>query len=298
MKRSIVQIDETLCTGCGECIPGCPEGALQVIDGKARLVSDLFCDGLGACIKTCPYDAITVEEREAEPYDELRVMKESIVPAGANVIAAHLEHLRSHGETGFLNIALGYLKEHDIPVPEKESCPLENVAMHAGGCPGSAAKQFGSAVTPEIKASPLAPAPSRLTHWPVQLHLVTPLAPCYRESDLLLAADCAAFANGDFHDRFMTGKSLAIACPKLDSGIDRYIDKIVAMIDMAEIKSITVVIMEVPCCGGLMTVVEKALEKASRSVPVRLVVIGVQGDVLHEETVFGEEEKHTERERC
>ena len=288
MKRSIVRIDEKLCTGCGECIPGCPEGALQVIDGKARLVSDLFCDGLGACIKTCPYDAITVEEREAEPYDERRVMEESIAPAGANVIAAHLEHLRSHGETGYLNIALEYLKEHDIPVLEMGCHSGQKQGPPGGGCPGSAAQQFSHAGSGEESAKPLASAPSRLTHWPVQLHLVTPLAPCYQESDLLLAADCAAFANGDFHDRYMTGKSLAIACPKLDSGIDRYIDKIVAMIDMAGITSITVAIMEVPCCGGLMTIVEKALEKASRTVPVRLVVIGVQGDVLHEETVHGE----------
>ncbi|HED31174.1 MAG TPA: 4Fe-4S dicluster domain-containing protein [Prosthecochloris aestuarii] len=235
MKRTIVSIDENLCTGCGECIPGCPEGALQVIDGKARLVSDLFCDGLGACINTCPYGAISIEEREAEPYDERSVMEKSIVPAA--------------------------------------------------GCPGSAARQFSSTChEPHVEQAPF-PSISRLAHWPVQLHLVNPQAPCYREADLLLAADCAAFAAGDFHERFMSGRSLAIACPKLDSGIDRYIEKLAAMIDMAGLTSITVAIMEVPCCGGLMTIVEQALARASRPVPVRLVVISVQGDVLSDGAV-------------
>jgi len=282
MKRTIVSIDEALCTGCGECIPGCPEGALQVIDGKARLVSDLFCDGLGACIKTCPYGAIAVEEREAEPYDERRVMKESIIPAGSNVIAAHLDHLRSHGETDYLNRALKYLKECDIAIPEKHLPSEQHQNIPAGGgCPGSAAQQFQAAGS---SPGAVASAPSRLTHWPVQLHLVTPSAPCYHGSDLLLAADCAAFAAGDFHERFMSGRSLAIACPKLDTGIDRYIEKLVAMIDMAGIASITVVIMEVPCCGGLMTIVEQALARSVRTVPVRRVMMSVRGEVLLEET--------------
>ncbi|MBF0587141.1 4Fe-4S binding protein [Prosthecochloris sp. N3] len=284
MKRTIVSIDEQLCTGCGECIPGCPEGALQVIDGKARLVSDLFCDGLGACIRTCPYGAISVEEREAEPYDERRVMEESIIPAGINVIAAHLEHLRSHGQTGYLAVAMECLKERNIAVPEQAGTAEESKRPASGGCLGSAAQQFGNGEPAGRSVKPASPAPSRLTHWPVQLHLVTPLAPCYRESDLLLAADCAAFAVGDFHERFMASRTLAIACPKLDSGIDRYIDKLAAMIDMARIRSVTVAIMEVPCCSGLMTIVEQALAKASRSVPVRRIVISVQGDVLEEET--------------
>lgn len=285
MKRTVVRIDEALCTGCGDCIPSCPEGALQVIGGKVRLVSDLFCDGLGACIKTCPYGAITVAEREAEPYDERRVMSERIVPGGAAVIAAHLEHLHSHGESGFLLEAIDYLVEEGMEVPMRsEACGMFS-QNGSTACTGSTAQQFGGAQANLDGVEPEVSAPSHLAHWPVQLHLVSPLAPCYRGADLLLAADCAAFAAGDFHDRFLQGKSLAIACPKLDTGIDRYIDKLVAMIDMAEIRSITVVIMEVPCCGGLMTIVEQALAKSSRSVDVHRVVMSVQGEVLRQDTL-------------
>jgi len=285
MKREIVEIDEGKCNGCGDCIPGCPEGALQVIDGKARLVSDLFCDGLGACIGTCPQGAITVREREAEPYDERRVMEESIIGGGRNVIAAHLRHLMEHGEEGYLREALAVLEEKGIENPLDETGRKDRAkqAESHGGCPGSAAMQFGrrNEAIPRQAVS----AESELTHWPVQLHLVTPLAPCYHGADLLLAADCAAFAMGGFHSAYMKGKSIAIACPKLDSGIDRYVAKLTAMIDLAKVDTVTVVIMEVPCCGGLLTIVQQALEKASRKVPVKRVVISVRGEVLDEEWI-------------
>jgi ferredoxin len=288
MKREIITIEERLCTGCGDCIPACPEGALQVIDGKARLISDLFCDGLGACVGKCPTGAMRVEAREAEPYDERRVMHESIVKAGPNVIAAHLRHLMEHGEGGYLQTALDYLHEQGIPNPlESEPAPIPSShAHHGGGCPGSRMLDLRGNVhaAPAVAAS-TETFPGELRQWPIQLHLITPIAPYYQGSDLLLAADCTAFAAGDFHARLLRGRSLAIACPKLDVEMDRYVEKLTAMIDMAKVNTITVAIMEVPCCGGLMVLVSKALEKAGRRVPVKQIVMSVTGDIISEEWV-------------
>lgn len=288
MKRQIVTIDEVKCNGCGDCIPGCPEGALQIIDGKARLISDLLCDGLGACIGTCPEGAISVEEREAEPYDERRVMEESIVKGGPNVIAAHLEHLKEHGEEEYLLEAFAYLKEKGIANPFEKKA-LADVrkphGAHVGGCPGSAMVDFRKNGNAGKQIESTVEQPSELAQWPIQLHLVTPLAPYYKGADLLLAADCTAFAMGAFHPAVMKGKSIAIACPKLDTGMDKYVEKLKAMIDLAKINTITVVIMEVPCCGGLTAIVQQALDKASRKVPVKRIVIGIRGEVLDEEWV-------------
>lgn len=286
MKRQIITIDERLCTGCADCIPACPEGALQVIDGKARLVSDLFCDGLGACVGKCPTGAMRVEEREAEPYDERRVMAESIVKAGPNVIAAHLRHLMEHGEDGYLKTALDYLQEQGISNPLETGAASEPAGHgHHGGCPGSRMVDMRGNGTPmpAVTATTTATSPGELRQWPIQLHLVNPVAPYYQESDLLLAADCTAFAVGDFHGRFMRGRSLAIACPKLDVEMERYVEKLTAMIDTAHINTITVALMEVPCCGGLMGLVRQALERARRKVPVKLIVVSISGEVLSEE---------------
>ncbi|MEI8186391.1 MAG: 4Fe-4S dicluster domain-containing protein [Chlorobiaceae bacterium] len=297
MKRQIITIDEKRCTGCGDCIPGCPEGALQVIDGKARLVSDLFCDGLGACIGHCPTGAMKIETREAEPYDEKRVMHESIAKGGPNVIAAHLHHLIDHGQTDFVQQALQYLQEQGIANPlESEPAgkpaahrthPAHSHAPHTGGCPGSRTIDFSANGSNDaaIAAHSHAPVQSALRQWPIQLHLVSPQAPYFQGSDLLLAADCCAFAVGDFHGSFMKGKSLAIACPKLDSEMDIYVDKLAAMIDLSHINTITVAIMEVPCCGGLISIVAEAQRKAKRKVPVKKVVISLQGETLSEEWV-------------
>ncbi len=298
MKRQIITIDETRCTGCGDCIPGCPEGALQVIDGKARLISDLFCDGLGACIGHCPTGAMKIETREAEPYDEKRVMQESIVRGGPNVIAAHLHHLIDHGQSDFVQQAIAYLEEQGIANP-LDSQVHDNLlvqqlhkghhqAPHGGGCPGSKVVDFSA--KKHSSAATVAPVSgvsiqSALRQWPIQLHLVSPQAPYYQGSDLLLAADCTAFAVGNFHGSFMHGKSLAIACPKLDSEMDIYVDKLATMIDLSHINTITVAIMEVPCCGGLMSIVAEALRKATRKVPVKKIVIGLQGETLAEEWV-------------
>lgn len=284
MKRKIIKIDSDLCTGCGLCIPNCPEGAIQLIDGKARLISDLFCDGLGACLGHCPEGAITVEEREAAPYDEPQVM-ENIIKAGPNTIKAHLEHLRDHGQKEFLAQAVQVLRQKGIANP-LETIPAPNPAGpsgHGGGCPGSRMMSFGKQ-TGEPAADP-GTRPSQLTHWPIQLHLLSPVAPHYQGADVLLAADCTAFALGDFHKDYLKGKALAIACPKLDEGQETYVEKIRMMIDEAKINTLTVVIMQVPCCSGLLRLAKQAASRAARKVPVKCVTVGLQGNILGEEWV-------------
>lgn len=276
MKRQIIRIDPDLCTGCGDCIPNCPEGAIQIVDGKARLISDLFCDGLGACIGHCPEGAIRVEEREAEPYDERKVM-ENIIPQGENTVRAHLAHLKDHGEHEFYRQAIEALKEKRLPIPEGMEEPLQKTGPCA--CPGTKSVLFDSEGRSESTATR---QPSRLTHWPVQMHLISPRAPQFRNADLVLAADCVAYAMGGFHESYLKGKALAIACPKLDEGQDIYLEKLIALIEEAGINTLTVMIMQVPCCGGLMTLAEKALDKASRKVPLKRVVVSVQGDILDE----------------
>ena len=305
MLRDIITINEEKCTGCGLCIPGCPEGAIQMIDGKARLVSDLSCDGLGACLGHCPEGAISIEKREAEPYNENAVM-ENIVKKGKNTIKAHLKHLRDHGETEYLQEALDYLRVNNIENPLLEEivnnrgqhshteggCPgskiMQFVSQASGvGCPGSAALQFKDKNrerknTPNHSESGEAGL-SALSHWPVQLHLLTPRAPFLKNSDLLLSADCVAHAAGDFHRDYLKGKTLAVACPKLDSNIESYIEKLTAMIDQSKINTLTVLMMEVPCCGGLLSIAMKAAEKAERKVPLKKIVVSIRGELISEE---------------
>lgn len=275
MKRKIIRIDEEKCTGCGNCIPECPEGALQVIDGKARLISDLFCDGLGACIGSCPENAITIEEREAQPYSEKKVM-ENIVKQGKNTIIAHLKHLHEHGEKNYLNEALEFLKERGIEINLAE---IEEVPC----CPGmklvDMRKKENNEEKEEIKVK------SQLRQWPIQLHLINPAADYFKKEDLVIAADCTAFAYGSFHLDFLRGKSLIIGCPKLDSEIDRYIEKIKTLIDEAQVNTITVVMMEVPCCKGLLAITKRAAEKAKRKIPIKEIIISIDGNILSESWV-------------
>ena len=299
MKRQIITIDEEKCNGCGVCIPNCHEGALQIIDGKARLVSDLFCDGLGACIGHCPEGAISIIEREAEPYDERKVM-EMIVPRGRNTILAHLEHLRDHNEQEFLHQAIQYLKENQIDMrpseevlgqkhpavfPNLADARANEKAATGSGCPGARAVTFsidqekveaaGGKAVPEVK--------SELRQWPVQLHLLNPLASYFREADVLLAADCTAFSMGNFHSRYLKGRSLAIACPKLDNNKESYVQKLTTMIAGSDIRSLEVLMMEVPCCGGLLRMAEEARAQAGKHIPIRRTIISVTGEVLKEE---------------
>jgi len=285
MKRTIIKIDEDKCNGCGMCVSGCHEGALQIIDDKARLISDLFCDGLGACIGDCPVGAIVLEEREAEPYDEIKVM-ERMIEKGEKTILAHLKHLKDHNEMVFFNQGVTYLKEKNININLTSIMePIQTNQHHhqGGGCPGSQEMQFNKTVVSVSGAS--FDQPSELTQWPVQLHLLNPHAGYLQGADLLLAADCTAFALGGFHGKLLKGKSLAIACPKLDSNLDSYLDKLVIMIGESKINTLTVAIMEVPCCGGLMQLVKKALILSGRKIPVKQIVVGIQGEILSDEWV-------------
>lgn len=274
MKRNIIEIDEPKCDGCGLCIPECPEGAIQIIDGKARLISDLFCDGLGACLGHCPQGAITVIEREAEPYDEKKVMK-NIVRQGKNTIKAHLKHLVDHGEKEFLASAISFLEENGIEVPNLEPEPA---SCASGTCPGSQNMAF----IDQIQAPPGATAdvPSALSHWPIQMHLVSPMAPQFIGSDLLLAADCVSFSLGNFHQKYLPGKTLTIACPKLDQQQQVYLEKLIVLIDEAKINTLAVMIMQVPCCQGLVMLAQKAVEMSTRKIPVKMMVVSIQGEIL------------------
>jgi NAD-dependent dihydropyrimidine dehydrogenase PreA subunit len=305
MKRKIISISEEKCTGCGQCIPDCPEGALRIIDGKARLVSDLFCDGLGACIGTCPEGAITVIEREAGPYDEKTVMA-TIAQQGTPVIKVHLEHLAGHGQTDLYNLAIEYLIENGIPIPDHTAPERRKPSRHPGagqpaaggsgegvchpgphathpfaGCPGSAAWSIsregrGGGVPHPATGQ----ASSALRQWPVQLTLLNPAASYFDNADLLVSADCVPFAYPGFHAELLNGKILIIFCPKLDADIDGYIEKLAEIFTRHMIKSITVARMEVPCCGGVRYVVGKALEKAGKKIPVEEITISIQGRII------------------
>ncbi len=282
MKRSIISVDETKCTGCGQCIPDCPEGALQLIDGKARLVSDLFCDGLGACIGTCPEGAISVIEREAGAYDEKAVM-ETIVRQGEPVIRAHLEHLNSHGQVDLYRQAIDYLKEHNLAIPDHKTAecypkPAEHSKPDFASCPGTAARSIarGNRTGPP---QPSGTTSSELRQWPVQLKLLIPAAPYFKNADLLVSADCVPFACAGFHQEILRGKILIIFCPKLDTDIEGYITKLAEILTIHTIKSITVVHMEVPCCSGVRYVVDQALEKSGKKIPVKDYTITISGEI-------------------
>jgi NAD-dependent dihydropyrimidine dehydrogenase PreA subunit len=282
-KRTIIKIDEEKCNGCGVCIPNCPEGALQIIDGKARLISDIFCDGLGACIGYCPQEAISTEIRDAEKYDEKKVMRENIIKAGENTIIAHLNHLKNHGEKELYNEALEVLKEEGIQVDltKGSECGCEH-SPHVA-CPGSKTMDFSS--EQRDKKEEIGSRSSQLRQWPIQLHLIPPNASFFQGKDVLLVADCVGYSLGDFHKDYLKGRSITIACPKLDSNLDVYQNKLTTLIDEAKINTLTVMIMEVPCCTGLLGLAKKAAEKADRKIPIKKIVVGVKGDILEEEWV-------------
>lgn len=250
VNRKIIRIDEDLCTGCGDCVVACAEAALEVIDGKARVVNDIFCDGLGACMGECPEGALEIIEREALEFDEEAVEK-------------RLESLN-----------------------HKESIETEQVrqivADHAQqcGCPSAQTMVFDE---PEVQTELVGKIPSALRQWPVQMHLINPGAPYYQGADVLLSADCVGFSYGDFHRDFLKQKSIAIACPKLDQGKEIYIEKIKSLIDDAKINTLTVAIMDVPCCSGLLGLAQEGAKRANRKVPIKYIVVGIQGNILKEE---------------
>ena len=236
MIRNIVKIDEDKCNGCGRCVPACAEGAIQIIDGKARLVADNLCDGLGACLGDCPQGAISIEQREAESFDE--------------------------------RAAAG--QQHTIAAP-----------THVGSCPSARPLKL---VPPKASSTPqIEEGSPQLTNWPVQLKLVPPSAPFLANADLLLAADCVPFAFPDFHRRFLTGKTLLIGCPKLDDA-EAYVEKLTAIFSKNDIKRLTVLHMEVPCCNGLISLAQQALENSGKVIPFETISIGIKGGVKQDGT--------------
>lgn len=271
---------------------GCHEGALQIIDGKARLINDLFCDGLGACIGTCPVDAIEFEEREAEPYDEETVIR-SMLDAGENTVVAHLRHLREHGESQYVHQAFKVLESVGWNVPDIKKKVLAGVQVGAphqgGGCPGSAVRQmhpaagnFGGLANPAAPvapAGPAAPGVSRLGQWPVQMKLVPVGAPFFNGADLLVSADCVPFAYANFHEDFLKDRVVLVGCPKLDD-VAFYQEKLTAIFSQNQIRSVTVVKMEVPCCGGIAQAVKNALAASGKIIPLADVTVGVEGDLV------------------
>ena len=240
MKREIVYIDEEKCNGCGECIPNCAEGAIKIIDGKAKLVDDSFCDGLGACLGHCPQDAIEIIERDAPEFDEVAVEK-------------HLKE--TAGEPA------------DVPIVKEMAC----------GCPGSMAVDFRTEGINPATPTGGSRQESGLRQWPVQMTLVSPDAPYFKDSELLVAADCVPFAYANFHSDFLAGKSVVIGCPKLDDAAS-YVEKLAAILKNNDIKSVTLVNMEVPCCFGLQSIVEEAVKKSGKVLPIRQTVITIRGD--------------------
>lgn len=301
MKRDIIKIDRDKCTGCGLCVTGCHEGALQIIDNKAVMISELMCDGLGACIGECPEGAIAIETREAAAYDEVLTLSK-MVGNGKNTVIAHLKHLKDHSEKGYMRQGVEWMLANrdtiDFDVDEvmqavhshvpSASKPIQaqkpvfvaspNHGGSACGCPGSAERTFSHA--PANAGVGMVPAKSELTHWPVQMHLINPAAAHFRGSNLLLAADCVAFSLGNFHSEYLKGKTLVIACPKLDSNKESYVEKLTALIDDAGIDTLTIMKMEVPCCGGLVQLAKLAVDKATRKVPIKVTTVGIQGDIL------------------
>jgi Fe-S-cluster-containing hydrogenase component 2 len=237
MKRNIVNIDENKCDGCGLCVSACAEGAIQLVNGKAKLVSEIYCDGLGACLGECPQGAITIEERDASAFDEKAVHK-------------HLEKLAAN--------------------PKKEK------HQHSG-CPGMAAVSFNN--KEKNSSSPAKRLDSELSQWPVQMHLVPPVAPYWDNADLLICADCVPFAFPNFHSELLKGKKLLIACPKLDD-TDPYLEKLTTIFKENDIKSITVARMEVPCCGGIVMITQRALQDSGKKIPFSTVIVGIRGEIL------------------
>ena len=241
-KRRIIEIDEERCTGCGLCIPACPEGAIQIVDGKARLIRDIYCDGLGACLGECPEDAIRIIEREAEEFDE-------------EAVKIHLEEMDM---------------KQAPPAPE------------FSGCPGSRIMEWKREreETPSVEQVP--PIQSELRQWPVQLMLVNPQAEYFHNADLAIIADCVPFAYANFHQDFLKDTSLVVGCPKLDD-LGFYQQKLAQIFRVNRIKSVTTVIMEVPCCAGLGQVVQQAIAESGKDIPYEQVVVGIKGERVPED---------------
>lgn len=263
VKRKIIEIDEDLCDGCGQCVPGCAEGALQIIDGKARLVAEKYCDGLGACLGDCPTGALKLIEREADDFDE-------------GAVEALLAAQKAAAETA------------PTPAPEQAGDKSQQQPAMACGCPSQHIQSFGpaaatpcqSANQPRSQEVPAAGTPaaaaSNLSHWPIQIRLVPPEAPFLKGADLLIAADCVPVAHPAFNQELLPGKTVLLGCPKFDDA-DLYVARLAEIFQTAGLKSITVAIMEVPCCGSMRGIVQAAQQRAGTAIPVTELVVGVRG---------------------
>ncbi len=259
--RKIIRIDEDKCNGCGLCVPSCAEGAIQIVDGKARLVADRYCDGLGACLGQCPLDALTVVDDEAEPFDEAAVHE-------------HLKVLKEKKEAPPAFDRPGF-----VPKPEEAAPEPERLAC---GCPSAMVRSFEPATpTPcsDGETTPKTPLASELRHWPVQISLVPPTASFLKGANLLVAADCTPVAYPAFHRDLLKGKVVLMGCPKLDN-TEAYLQKFVAIFEQADIKSITAVVMEVPCCRGLPMILQRAMALTGKEIPMETVVISTDGRML------------------
>ncbi len=247
--RKIVHIDEDKCNGCGLCVPACHEGAIQIIDGKARLLEDHLCDGLGDCLGECPLDAIRIEEREADPFDE-------------EAVKQHLEKKRASKEDTEVTVRRN--EEYKIPC----------------GCPGAQLRNSTRDDEPvETREEVKGEIASELNQWPVQLGLIPPHAPFFKEEKILVAADCVPFAYADFHRKILKGKPVVIGCPKLDDGM-AYVEKFTAILDQNDIKEITIAHMEVPCCSGLIQILRRAVEQSGKDTVLRTIKISIDGKIM------------------
>ena len=266
VTREIINIDESKCNGCGNCVTGCKEGAIQIINGKAKLVNEEFCDGFGDCIGECPTGALTIEKREAKDFN----------------LKTTVEHVKNIRGEEAVEEMLEAQKEHDMDIDNEKvsATKKENEAQVHQGCPGSKTmilkkekeeKGTNKEQTDEMNI------PSELNQWPVQIHLLPPQAPFYDQADLLIAADCVSVAYGNFQ-KLIKDKTIAVGCPKLDDA-DSYVQKLTDIITNNDIKSISIAKMEVPCCGGIVRIVQKALENADSKLDLNIITIGINGEI-------------------
>lgn len=244
MLRKIVRIDPDKCNGCGDCVPSCAEGAITIINGKAVLAADNLCDGLGACLGECPMNAITIEERDADEFDEVAVEK----------------HLTAQGK----------------PAPGPGHAAPAHQHHGGGGCPGSRAMSFARPETAPAVAT--GSQQSQLAQWPVQLHLVSTTAPYFQGADLLITADCVPVAYAGYHEDFLKGKAVVMGCPKLDDN-NFYTQKLTELLSKSDVKSVTVLKMEVPCCGGIAMAAQQAVAACGKQIPLEVITIGIQGQI-------------------
>lgn len=258
MKRKIIKINEDLCNGCGECITSCSEGALAIIDGKARLVREDFCDGFGDCVGNCPLGALTIEERECADFDEIATKEYLFKNFGEDAVNRMEKALRRHSVSS--------------ETESKANTFVNNNFFE--GCPGKQSIFLGKKTENDIGF-----IPSQLQNWPVQIHLLPIKAPYYKNANLLLAADCSAFAYGNFHSEFMTNRITAIGCPKLDD-LNFYLEKITNILLNNDIESITVVYMEVPCCRGIVRLAEEAVNRSGKNINIKKVLLSVKGNII------------------